>query len=169
MASEPDSVNFYLFDFALRYPVARCASDDSWAVAIMSLLTITSAWAWVAGFVLAYFQVRCFFSVRGVCVCAAARVTFFLSSNRSACTSRSPATPWLLTLVHLVLVFGFHQPPPVAGCGPVHSFPSSQTTLSSYALGVFWFYQVCARRGRSDSLARRSSSSPLPRTPASAP
>ena len=78
-------------------------------------------------------------------------------------------TLWLLTLVHLVLVFGFHQPPPVAGCGPVHSFPSSQTTLSSYALGVFWFYQVCARRGRSDSLSRRSSSSPLPRTPASAP
>ena len=62
MASEPDSVNFYLFDFALRYPVARCASDDSWAVAIMSLLTITSAWAWVAGFVLAYFQVRRLFS-----------------------------------------------------------------------------------------------------------
>ena len=64
-------------------------------------------------------------------------------------------TLWLLTLVHLVLVFGFHQPPPVAGCGPVHSFPSSQTTLSSYALGVFWFYQVCARRGRSDSLPQK--------------
>lgn len=54
--NEPSSM-FYLMDFALRYPVARCASDDDWTIALMSLLTITSAWAWVAGFVLGYFKV----------------------------------------------------------------------------------------------------------------
>jgi len=157
----PESIisTFYLIDFALRYPVARCASDDDWTIALMSLLTITSAWAWVAGFVLGYFKVR----IAPCNVAYSNSASLLLRRHRVYLLTRAlyahPCvlfdtrkvrlylqiarhTLWALTLVHVVMMYVFHQPPPVAGCGPLNSFPSSQTTLSAYALGVSWFYEV---------------------------
>jgi hypothetical protein len=115
MTDSNSSSVFYLLDFGARYTIDRCGSADTWQVSMMAMLTILTMAAWIAGIVMGFF-----------------RVEFYLRVAKS--------TLLLLTLVQTLLLFVFQVPPPVTGCGPAQSFPSTQVTISAYALSIFLSY-----------------------------
>jgi hypothetical protein len=105
----------FLLDFAGRYAVDRCGSDDTIDVAIMSVFCVVPVYIWISMQVLTFI-----------------RPDVYLLANGFTIT--------LLTITQTAMLFLFSKTPPVAGCGPSRSYPSAQAALCGYVMVSFVCY-----------------------------
>jgi hypothetical protein len=111
----PEWSALFLLDVVARYAVDRCSSVDNLVTATASVACVLPIWVWVCSLVLML-----------------VRMELYLTLARYSLT--------LLTLLQFLLLLAFHESPPVAGCGPVRSYPNAQTAISSYSFAIYVCY-----------------------------
>ena len=99
----------FLLDFAARYAVDRCQKPDDLDIAVLSLAAILPLIVWICGQILLLLQAE-----------------IYLMMARFTLT--------LLTIIQVGCLYIFRKSPPVVGCGPAQSFPSSQMSLCAYLM-----------------------------------
>ena len=110
-----DSDFLFILDFLSRYAVENCGAPATFSVGIWSLFCITPLLIWVGTLSLSFFKPEIYATLASY-------------------------TLTVLTIVQLLPVFTFDEPPPVLNCGPTNSFPCGQVTLSAYGLTMFMLF-----------------------------
>jgi len=111
----------FLFDFLAQYPQHQCGASSTIDVGLLSIACILPYPVWAGMFAIVWYSEEFYFYL----------MRFVMM---------------VMTGVLVTLQFALPRAPPIATCGPTHSWPCPQATLAAFGIGCLLRYSEDVRQ-----------------------